>query len=608
MSPLVTIAIPAYKAIYLRESIASALSQTYSNIEVVVVNDQSPEDIDAVVQSFHDPRLRYYVNEHNLGAKDPSANWNECLRHANGDYFCLLCDDDLYSPTFVEELMQLSERHPDCRVFRSGVRIINAEGVETDRYPSSPEWEPVEDYIWHVYRGLRRQTISEFMLRCDEMEKNGGYVRLPYAWGSDNLSIYHFARQGGIASTAQRLTTYRDSGCNLSSDQKEMDEKLMAFKEYIQQTKDFITTNHFDEKLLPVVEQYYQQAILGHMYEADKKALTHMLTHRKDFGISIKNIMKLFVKKMRFFLFAFLPFLSLIIFSSSTAIAATYTPDNLPIPYLQDKTKYVSNPDGILSQEAVDSINFWLGRMEAEHGVQTVLAVVERIEGGDTYEFCMALGRKYGIGSKKQNSGLIILLSTGDRAYYILTGRGLEGTLPDAICKRIENHQMLPALREGDWDEAMLNTVRAIALYVDGDDSLVGTSDFDDKDDAIALIVFVGCMALGISLVILGIWLEDRKKSYCPSCHQHKMKKISSHTTKNKRLGIRTHHDTYRCTNCNFVKEQHWDEDLHSGTGAAAAGGALGGSIFGSGGSRSFGGGGFFGGGSFGGGGAGGHF
>ena len=607
MSSLVTIAIPAYKAANLRECIASALSQTYANIEVVVVNDQSPEDIDAIVQSFHDARLRYYVNEHNLGAKDPSANWNECLRRAKGDYFCLLCDDDFYAPTFIEELMQLSERHPDCRVFRSGVRIIDAEGAEIDRYPSSPEWESVEDYIWHVYHGFRRQTISEFMLRRDGMEENEGYVRLPYAWGSDNLSIYHFALQGGIASTTQRLTTYRDSGSNLSSDQKEMDEKMLAFKEYIQQTKDFITSNHFDKELLPVVEQYYQQAIVGHMYEADKKALTRMLMHRKDFGISTKNIMKYFIKKMRFLLCALLSLLHLAIYSSSAALAATYTPDNLPIPYLQDKTKYVSNPDGILSQEAVDSLNFWLGKMEEEHGVQTVLAVVEHIEGGDTYEFCMALGRKYGIGSKTQNSGLIILLSTGDRAYYILTGRGLEGTLPDAICKRIENHQMLPALREGDWDEAMLNTVRAISLYVDGDDSLVGTSDFDDDDDTIALIVFIGCMVLGIGLVCFAIWLEERKKSYCPSCHQYKMKKISSRITKNKRLGIRTHHDTYRCTNCNFVKEQHWDEDLHSGTGAAAAGGALGGSFFGrGGGGGSFGG--SFGGGSFGGGGAGGHF
>lgn len=301
-------------------------------------------------------------------------------------------------------------------------------------------------------------------------------------------------------------------------------------------------------------------------------------------------------------LFSFL----ITLFLTTVLAAATYTPDNLPIPYLQDKTQFVSNPDNILSQTAVDSLNIWLGEMESAHGVQAVLAVVERIKGGDTYDFCMALTRKYGIGSKEQNSGLVILLSTGDRAYTILTGRGLEGTLPDAICKRIENRQMLPSLREGDWDAAMLNTVRAIKTYIDGDDSLVGSSDFEDEDDTVALIVFCLFMVVGLGLAFFGVWYEDRKKRYCPSCHQYKMKKISSYTTKNKRLGLRTHHDTYRCSHCHFTKELHWDENLHSGGGAAAAGGALGGSFFGGGGSSFSGG--SFGGGSFGGGGASGHF
>ena len=307
-------------------------------------------------------------------------------------------------------------------------------------------------------------------------------------------------------------------------------------------------------------------------------------------------------------------------FQLPTCRAAIYTPDDLPIPYLTDKTQYVSNPDGILSQTAVDSLNLWLGQMEEAHGVQTVLAVVERIKGGDTYEFCMALGRKHGIGSKKQNTGLIILLSTGDRAYYILTGRGLEGTLPDAICKRIENRQMLPALREGDWDKAMLATVRAITHYVDGDDSLVGSSDFEEKkgnkdNEGLGdVLTFLLYMVIGVAIVGIYTWKENRKKKYCPSCHQYKMKKVNSTITKNKSLNIITHHDTYRCTNCQFTKEQHWDENLNNSSGgAAAAGGILGGILGGSsGGGRSFSGGGFsggsFGGGSFGGGGAGGRF
>lgn len=298
MSPLVTIAIPAYKAAYLHETIASALAQTYSTLEVIVVNDQSPEDIGSVVKAFDDPRIRYYVNPQNLGATDPSANWNECLRHAKGEFFCLLCDDDLYEPTFVEELLQLSQRFPQCNVFRSGIRVTDAEGSETDFFPSSPEWESVEDYMWHVYKGYRRQTISEFMFRRSTMEEAGGYVQLPYAWGSDYLSIYHFALQGGIASTARRLTTFRDSGANLSSDQKHMDDKLLAFKQYIGQVKALIAENGYNEELLlPAINNHYQRAIIAHMYEADNKALTQMITHHRDFDITYTNILKLFIKK-----------------------------------------------------------------------------------------------------------------------------------------------------------------------------------------------------------------------------------------------------------------------------------------------------------------------
>lgn len=301
MTPLVTIAIPAYKAAYLRESIASALAQTYVNIEVVIVNDHSPEDLRSVVECFSDPRIRYFVNEHNLGADDPSANWNECLRHAQGEYFCLLCDDDLYAPTFVEELLQLAERHPVCDVLRSGVRIIDKEGREMDRYPSSPEWETVEDYMWHVYRSIRRQTISEFMLRRSALQAMGGYVSLPYAWGSDYLTIYKLGLSGGIASTTARLTTYRDSGLNMSSDQKNMDDKLLAYNRYIQATRDIIRQENFpsEQLLTPLIDNYQRRAQMAHIVEADNEAFFRILANQKLFGVNLKIIGRALLKKLK---------------------------------------------------------------------------------------------------------------------------------------------------------------------------------------------------------------------------------------------------------------------------------------------------------------------
>ena len=154
--------------------------------------------------------------------------------------------------------------------------------------------------------------------------------------------------------------------------------------------------------------------------------------------------------------------------------AGTYTVDNLPMVYLKDRTKHVVNPDGILSASIVERMDSMLYRLEAEKGVQSVVAVVERVEGGDCYEFAITLGNRYGVGSR-QNTGLIILLSTQDRCYQILTGEGLEGTLPDAICRRIENRKMVPFLKTGDWDNAPTITVQlpdggsvAVEIPVDG--------------------------------------------------------------------------------------------------------------------------------------------
>lgn len=299
-NPLVTIGIPAYKAKHLGESIASALAQTYSNIEVVVVNDCSPEPVDEVVAKFSDPRLHYFANEKNLGAEDPAANWNECLRHAKGEFFCLLCDDDTYAPTFVERMMELARKYTSCNVFRSGVRMINRKGEETDFYPSSPEFETLEEYLWHIYRSLRRQTISEFMLRRSALDAMQGYIRLPYAWGADNLTIYHLAKEGGIASSSERLTTYRDTGENLSSDQRKMDVKLMAFKEYISKTRHFIEESNFPKKdlILKALTPYYTRAVQAHIMEADFSALRNITLHPSRYGATAGTLVKALAKRL----------------------------------------------------------------------------------------------------------------------------------------------------------------------------------------------------------------------------------------------------------------------------------------------------------------------
>ena len=147
-------------------------------------------------------------------------------------------------------------------------------------------------------------------------------------------------------------------------------------------------------------------------------------------------------------------------------LAIGYTAENLPMPYLQDERRHTINPDGVLADWAVAQLDSIQYRLEHKKGVQALTIVVKHLENDDPYSFGMDVARKYGVGSGVQNSGLIVVLATEDRSYYILTGSGLEGTLPDAICKRIENHYMLPYLKQGDWDQAMVQTLEACSGYI----------------------------------------------------------------------------------------------------------------------------------------------
>lgn len=108
----VSILIPTYnRAHYLRDAIQSALSQTYSSIEILVLDDASPDDTLSVVQEFkNDSRLRYIRHTQNKGIV---GNWKSGLSLARGEYFCFLHDDDTFEPEFVERLLEPLRQNPN---------------------------------------------------------------------------------------------------------------------------------------------------------------------------------------------------------------------------------------------------------------------------------------------------------------------------------------------------------------------------------------------------------------------------------------------------------------------------------------------------------------
>ena len=105
--PLVSIVLPTYKRAHvLPVAIRSVLHQTYGNIELIVIDDNSPDATRDVVAAFDDPRIRYVRNEPNL--KLPRA-LNRGFSLARGEYLTWTSDDNLYAPDAIAKMVAFLE-------------------------------------------------------------------------------------------------------------------------------------------------------------------------------------------------------------------------------------------------------------------------------------------------------------------------------------------------------------------------------------------------------------------------------------------------------------------------------------------------------------------
>lgn len=284
-----------------------------------------------------------------------------------------------------------------------------------------------------------------------------------------------------------------------------------------------------------------------------------------------------------------------------------YTVENIPKVHLQNKMQYVCNPAGILSTEACAQMDSLLYALEQQTGIETVVAVVPSIGQADCFNFSHELLNKWGVGKKGKNNGLVILLVTDQRCVQFYTGYGLEGNLPDAICKRIQSKYMIPYLKDGNWNAGMVAGVHAVCQRLDG--SMVNDEVSDGEDASWSLIVFA---LLGFIVIasIISVFAM-RAATRCPKCGKHELQR-SSTTLISKQNGVKTEDVVYTCRNCghNVVRRQQaYDEDYHSrgGGGGGPFIGGFGGGFGGRGGGGGFSGG-SFGGGMGGGGGAGSRF
>lgn len=173
-NPLVSIVIPVYNGSnYLREAIDSALAQTYSNFEVIVVNDGSNDNgkTEEIALSYGD-KIRYFYKE-NGGV---ATALNLAIKNMKGKYFSWLSHDDLYYPNKLEVQIEALKKCGDMtRIVISDYDLLKQarQEISTFRLTDMASIEKIENSVFTVLQGL--VDGCELLIHKSHFERVGNF-------------------------------------------------------------------------------------------------------------------------------------------------------------------------------------------------------------------------------------------------------------------------------------------------------------------------------------------------------------------------------------------------------------------------------------------------
>jgi glycosyltransferase involved in cell wall biosynthesis len=213
--PLVSVVVPAYNAArYIGAALDSALSQTYANLELVVVDDGSTDGTAAIVQGYGD-RVRYVYQ---ANARQAAAR-NRGVRESSGEVVAFLDADDLWLPDKLEKQIELLRRHPEAGLIFCGLCVINAEGILGAERIGKLRGDPIPEIL--LGKVICAGIGSTALVRRDVLEVVGGFD--PELPPCEDIDLFlRIATRFPVHAVNEALVHYRLHGENAHSNVERM--------------------------------------------------------------------------------------------------------------------------------------------------------------------------------------------------------------------------------------------------------------------------------------------------------------------------------------------------------------------------------------------------
>jgi hypothetical protein len=213
ISPQITVLLPVYNgAADVEQAVLSILAQTYTDFELLIINDGSKDSSAEILARLHDPRIRL-VHQENMGL---AATLNRGIALARGRYIARQDQDDLSLPTRLEKQWTYLESNPDCALV--GTRAEIWVGDE----PSDRMHDHPTEHAHILFDLLFDNPFvhSSVMMRREAVEAVGGYSTDPVRQPPEDYELWsRLARHYKVANLPDRLLIYREVAQSISRTQ-----------------------------------------------------------------------------------------------------------------------------------------------------------------------------------------------------------------------------------------------------------------------------------------------------------------------------------------------------------------------------------------------------
>jgi len=127
---------------------------------------------------------------------------------------------------------------------------------------------------------------------------------------------------------------------------------------------------------------------------------------------------------------------------------------------------------GVVDAKTEAGLNNWLLALEKKTGAQLKVLTIESTRGQDIHSYAMELARRWRLGDKEKDNGVLVVIAVADRKYTTVVGQGIEDTLPDLYTHTIAEKYFVPNFRRGDFATGIYEGTVALAKKVAADEGV----------------------------------------------------------------------------------------------------------------------------------------